>query len=424
MIIQCDKCGTRFKLDDSRVSGGGVKVRCTKCQNVFLVSPQAEAAPPVGAPEGMGAVQAGPVAGKPKGETANLKFDFERPEPPTPRKEPSAATPPAVQAKPSGGAVREGADTGLFGEKGFEITPPGGATAGEGVPSAGELGLDFRFDTDEEEAEAKTPVSKEAPSVPAPAAPPAPKERPDFSLDFKIEAEAAPAARAKEAPAAAPTPSGVMHRTTPGPSLDLFGKGMAKEEGEGGVEKAWEKEEPVEGVEGTLPEAPAPHVEERRKARSVSPGLIAIAVIIIGVAALYFTGVLSALKDRLTGPPASVAAALEIEDVKGFFADNKFAGRVFVIESRIKNATDEPRTIRRVKGTIYNSEGAAIASRDVSPGRVLSPDDIKNLPVEELQRQFKDPSGGLIPPKGTVPVTVLFIEAPGGIAEFGIDIVR
>jgi len=39
MIIQCDKCATKFRLDDSRITPNGVKVRCTKCDNVFIVTP-------------------------------------------------------------------------------------------------------------------------------------------------------------------------------------------------------------------------------------------------------------------------------------------------------------------------------------------------------------------------------------------------
>src|ERR1035437_5507643 len=37
MIIQCEKCQTRFRLDDSRITVKGVKVRCTKCKYVFTV---------------------------------------------------------------------------------------------------------------------------------------------------------------------------------------------------------------------------------------------------------------------------------------------------------------------------------------------------------------------------------------------------
>ncbi|MBI3755643.1 MAG: zinc-ribbon domain-containing protein, partial [Deltaproteobacteria bacterium] len=39
MIVQCDGCNTKFRLDDSKVKGQGVRVRCTKCQSVFTVMP-------------------------------------------------------------------------------------------------------------------------------------------------------------------------------------------------------------------------------------------------------------------------------------------------------------------------------------------------------------------------------------------------
>ncbi|WP_243372613.1 DUF3426 domain-containing protein [Geotalea sp. SG265] len=44
MILQCDQCNTKFKLDDAKIKEGGVKVRCSKCKHVFLVTkePQEE----------------------------------------------------------------------------------------------------------------------------------------------------------------------------------------------------------------------------------------------------------------------------------------------------------------------------------------------------------------------------------------------
>lgn len=35
MIIQCEKCATRFKVADDKVTPQGIKVRCSKCQHVF-----------------------------------------------------------------------------------------------------------------------------------------------------------------------------------------------------------------------------------------------------------------------------------------------------------------------------------------------------------------------------------------------------
>ena len=37
MIIQCEQCRTKFRLDDEKVSDRGVKVRCAKCRHVFTV---------------------------------------------------------------------------------------------------------------------------------------------------------------------------------------------------------------------------------------------------------------------------------------------------------------------------------------------------------------------------------------------------
>ncbi|UFS70598.1 zinc-ribbon domain-containing protein [Geomonas sp. RF6] len=36
MILQCEQCSTRFRLDDSKLKPGGVKVRCSKCRHVFI----------------------------------------------------------------------------------------------------------------------------------------------------------------------------------------------------------------------------------------------------------------------------------------------------------------------------------------------------------------------------------------------------
>ncbi|ABK97664.1 DUF3426 domain-containing protein [Pelobacter propionicus] len=40
MIIQCEQCRTKFRLDDSKIKENGVKVRCAKCRHVFTVMKQ------------------------------------------------------------------------------------------------------------------------------------------------------------------------------------------------------------------------------------------------------------------------------------------------------------------------------------------------------------------------------------------------
>lgn len=37
MIVQCERCQTKFKLDDERVPEKGAKARCSKCQHTFVI---------------------------------------------------------------------------------------------------------------------------------------------------------------------------------------------------------------------------------------------------------------------------------------------------------------------------------------------------------------------------------------------------
>src|SRR5687768_12672108 len=37
MIVKCEKCQARFRMNDEKVSDAGVRVRCSKCQHTFKV---------------------------------------------------------------------------------------------------------------------------------------------------------------------------------------------------------------------------------------------------------------------------------------------------------------------------------------------------------------------------------------------------
>ncbi|RME21987.1 MAG: hypothetical protein D6806_13680, partial [Deltaproteobacteria bacterium] len=57
MIVTCEKCSTKFKLADEKITPKGVKVRCSKCQHVFVVKKDHQeasklAGPPAGTTEG------------------------------------------------------------------------------------------------------------------------------------------------------------------------------------------------------------------------------------------------------------------------------------------------------------------------------------------------------------------------------------
>ncbi|MCK4469991.1 MAG: zinc-ribbon domain-containing protein, partial [Desulfobacterales bacterium] len=47
MIITCEKCYAKFNLDENLLKQTGSKVRCSKCQNIFLAYPPVEMERPV-----------------------------------------------------------------------------------------------------------------------------------------------------------------------------------------------------------------------------------------------------------------------------------------------------------------------------------------------------------------------------------------
>ncbi len=52
MIVICDKCNTKYKLDDANITEEGIKVRCSKCGNTFIVKkPKPEDIQKIGQPQ-------------------------------------------------------------------------------------------------------------------------------------------------------------------------------------------------------------------------------------------------------------------------------------------------------------------------------------------------------------------------------------
>jgi predicted Zn finger-like uncharacterized protein len=45
VVVVCEKCETRFHLDDSRVPAQGARVRCSRCQHEFSIAPPGSAKP-------------------------------------------------------------------------------------------------------------------------------------------------------------------------------------------------------------------------------------------------------------------------------------------------------------------------------------------------------------------------------------------
>lgn len=426
MIIQCDKCATKFRLDESRITGNGVKVRCTKCQNVFIVTPpppadEVQLEEVFGITTNPAAQSERPRQSAPRPrpqDKVNLKFDFSKgpsgeqqagEDSPDPKEEvPSATSAPSPSSPSSDDSPEEKKEekkfsfdnidfsfargpeedsAGVEKEEGATPSEPSAPPAEEKKPAKQPVDFDFSFDEEEKATkDIKDEVEQEPPA-------PALKEDP-LKLDEKEE-EAFKVSIGKPEEKKAP---------------ENFSEVLSHTIAEGGDEPPFD--------EGAEEEVEAP------KSRGRFALIAVLIVIVFGGGAVYFTGVIDMLARSLMPTAQNAEKTVEIETVNGFFTENKNFGRFFVIEAKIRNLTDKPQEIKAATGILYDGRGERLASRSVSPGRVLTPDDLKNLSSEEIQRAFKDPTGGSVPPKGVVPVMVPFTEVPEGLAECGVDVVR
>lgn len=447
MIIQCDKCSTKFKLDESKITGKGIRVRCTKCQNVFAVTPpEAPAAPPpadedfvfnaqaqegasggegfdAGADAGAGFdAGAGGGEGSDSGATGGDK-DFTGFDVSAPTGQDAPSQPPFGEQDFDFGAPPEGA----LGAAGGEQPVAGGTNewsfdgAGGGTESGAEdaFGGVAGFDVNENEGEsepppyggddANAPLPREEPFMQPP-----PQARPQAPAgdDWQLGSAGSDADIGEGGPGESVgdegmTPGGEVSASSESGALHA---GMSDKDFAAGLSKSMEDESKSAVAEGKAAKKKASPGASSKGAGLIP--LVILVVIIIGALAWYF-GI------RGAGEQAAMVKTVDITSIDGRSDQTPNLGSFFVIEAKIKNVTAVPQSVKAVTGVIYDARGNRLASM---PGRVISSDDIKNLTREDLAKAGNTGVVGTIPPKGTLPVVVIFTKTPEGMAEYSVEI--
>lgn len=409
MIVQCDACNAKFRLDDSKVAAKGVKVRCTKCQNVFVVMPPAppeETTPPK------------------QEETFGAPFE---PTPEPPKKE--------IEV-----------DLGRFAEQ--AAAPP---KQEEKKAEPSEWGMDFTFETKPKEEEKKEekksewdiglPSEKEAPQ------PPKETKEIDFSAPHWGGEEAAPSSEAEKketAPPSAPSDFSFEQSFAPAektsfeiepPPTEEVSAAPSKEEAKTVIMGGPKKEEAKTVVMGF---PPSPQATEElfgkgaEKAKEVSfeaPSekkalrrIIAIAAVglllLIGAGVIYFN-----MGTRLLPKPSAPQKTMDLVGMKGYYINNTSLGQLFVIEGKVISNLNTSKEVTGIHGILFDKKGKQVKDAWVAPGRIIEQDELKNISTTELEKRFKDRKG-MIPPKGTVPFMIVFQGVAGELAEFSVEIGR
>ncbi len=395
MIVQCDACNAKFKLDDSKVKPTGVKVRCTKCQNVFVVTPPPEEPSPK-APEmdfgGFSEQPSPPKQEEKKQEPSQWGVDFtfeEKPKQEEKKSEWDIGIPsvPAKEEAPFSFSEKTEAPqpevekTGFGFETGEEpIFGTGKKEAGPSVEPSG-----FSFEGGFEPAAEKTSFEIEPP----------PTEE-EFVVSSREEAKTVIMGAPQKQEAKT-----IIMGTAPIP-----------------ISKEPTEDFSVAGFE----EAKEPSFEissEKRKlsARIIFPAIIVL-LLAIGAGAVYLN-----MGAGFLTKPAAPQKTMDIIGMKGYYINNASLGRLFVIEGKVVSNLDAPKEIAGIHGIIFDKTGKSLKDIWVAPGRIVAQDELKTIVAADLEKRFKDKNGA-IPPKGTVPFMIIFQGVSGEPTEFSVEIGR
>ncbi|MBV5340412.1 MAG: zinc-ribbon domain-containing protein [Deltaproteobacteria bacterium] len=482
MIIQCEKCRTRFRLDDSRVSDKGVKVRCTKCKHVFRVQKEgAEAEPfelggtlsgfspsatqgelPAAPPEEQQAdAEAVPDASfdtesfavtPPHSETidsssfetssfdvSTMAFESEELQNSDSGKIPAEAVEPVAK-------VDDEVDFSSFNFGGIDLEPESTMFSAAPVddftgimnePAArkeASQGLDFSDD------DMFGAVVQPAPEVPGEA----------ISFDFEGDsfAESMDMGGQDSRSKGGALFSNDTHADTPFNLGDIdFGDELTSvaiqqvnpEDLKPSQEILFaplaeaQQVKPAD-IELTQPPESAATVADQQElpplpitSRSKQSPLFGV---LIGIIALLVISVLGYVGYSSFYTPKEVAVSdngkISVKSVKAAYIENSEAGELLVISGEALNEYPKPRAALQVKVTLFDAAGQTLATKSAYGGNPLTEEQLKSLPLDKIEatmaNQFGDSLANMeVAPGGAIPFVVVLANIPEGVKDFGVQ---
>jgi predicted Zn finger-like uncharacterized protein len=192
----------------------------------------------------------------------------------------------------------------------------------------------------------------------------------------------------------------------------------------------------------TKPIKPAPPPMKRKKKSSKSLILLFILVLLGGAGYLLpkYTDIkIPAIKlPDLSGIPiigeyfgsSSSEAIVPVEaSLKGDWIQNQQAGRLYMIQGRVKNEYQSPRSFIRVTGRVYANGRQFQRAAKAYCGNLLTADELATLPLAEIQQKLSNRSGSdnsnvKVAPGQEVPFMVVFGDLPPEVElqEFAVEI--
>ena len=479
MIIQCDHCNARFRMDDAKLANGPVKVRCAKCKEVFVVAPEEPAAPAEAEPLKSAAVppeDTGFSFDSPQSDSADFSFDDQ------------PASSPAESSVGHQGPADEFDWQSGFDPKspdvGFEMSSPAESSAGvvSSPPASGDFSMDNDFDFSDSSQAAPADVRQGQPlfdssspsaedfsmdfgevsfaNPPAAEPPVAPKAPDDAAFSFDQEEAAPPGDFSLSFDADLSgqdaTIPGVHPDTAPSESVNFgefsFGEIDTREDTgkSGDFQSAAAMSAPAAGAAAGLfaaesafnetegDEAPPASITTRKKRGGLLPllvilGAVLLIIALIGSGVYLFSGPKAFSKVGLgflvewSGEKGGEEGSIALRNVTASYVVNSAAGELFVVKGEAVNNFKKPRASVQVKVSVLGPGGAALLTKSAYCGNSLSAEQLATLPAAKLDEimnnQFGDSLANLgLKPGTAIPFIIAVSQVPKEASDYSVQV--
>ncbi|MBL0225884.1 MAG: zinc-ribbon domain-containing protein [Geobacteraceae bacterium] len=478
MIIQCEQCQTKFKLDDSRVADKAIKVRCARCKHVFSVA-------------GLKDVAGEPAAAEQNAQVFQVEDELETPA--TGEEESTLAFEPEVTPEEDSSDRSDLLDSFSFetdDDQGVVDTPaPAGDDSGFSFPSVESTAahdqteiqndsdaMDFgAFDFGDDSGDAAEPAAPDAQQWKA-AAPQkeefggldfsgddmfgdvvstTSEEETSESISFDMGMDGfADSMGVESGPAGQSSTLAAQEQAAESPfSLDDIDFGdeltavavqqVSTEElkpSQDGLfaplAAAQTKTELDSGFDVFDKPAAAPAQEElpplsissrRKETPRVSGMLLFMGVIIAGLIVFYsYWGYKMLTEDK--GTIAQETGRITVRSVEASFIKNKKTGDLLVISGEAVNEYNKPRAAIEIKGIVFGADGEEVSSKTAFCGNVLSNEQLTSMTMEKIEaamaNQFGDSLANMeVPPGEAIPFMIVIPKPPKGATDYGVETV-
>lgn len=368
MIIQCDRCGAKFKIDDDRLTEEGVRVKCKKCQHIF-------------------------VAKKPLETSEDLRIDegFFSQEEEAEKEEGFLQIPQEEDLSWASSLTSETSEKDFFQESSLPQKDKE-----EKKPAEQSLDDEFLFSFEPQAGETEPSIGKEE------------KPAPETEIGEACPAESYDMATAED------DLEGINLDT----QLDTQEEAQKTDIYGGGEE--YKEEFPDEML--------IPAGIERQSSSKRKFLILSLLLLILLGSGLMIKGNLETLTKGFPTLTKMIGektldkdAPLGLIGLKGYYQANEKEGVLFVIEGRLVNPSEVARSFTSIKGTIFDKEGKVFEEKTINLGKLLTKEQLSKLSREDIEKSL---TGGIetLPPGKPSPFIVVFYQVPQDLSEFLVEV--